>query len=177
MKKIIALAIISITSLSACEKSGPEPTEGPNLHPAAYEETSPEITGILIKKADREMVLVSHGRRMRYYNVDLGFEPEGDKRIQGDGRTPEGTYRINRKNPQSNFFLSIGLDYPNARDIAEARALGKAPGGDIFIHGQGRWGRNRSGTDWTEGCIAITDDEMKEVFRLVQIGTPVTILP
>ncbi len=135
----------------------------------------PEVTGILVVKSERTLHLVSHGRVVKSFAVDLGFAPEGHKQFEGDGRTPEGTYVIDRRNPNSRFHLSLGISYPNARDRAFARAQGKSPGGDIFIHGQN--GRGRRGTDWTEGCIAVSDEEMEAIYAMVRDGTPITILP
>ncbi|MDA8586162.1 L,D-transpeptidase family protein, partial [Rhodobacteraceae bacterium] len=111
---------------------------------------------------------------LKSYRIDLGFAPVGDKKMSGDGRTPEGAYRINRRNPESDFHLSLGINYPNARDVAEAKALGVDPGGDIFIHGRG----NPAGfliRDWTWGCVAVTNKEMEEVYAMVRTGTPVLI--
>ena len=90
--------------------------------------------------------------------------------------TPEGHYLIDRRNPQSDFHLSLGIDYPRPHDIAEAEALGQKPGGDIFIHGQGRPADAR-GRDWTWGCIAVTNPEMEEVYSMVRTGTYVSIYP
>ena len=102
--------------------------------------------------------------------------PIGDKFYEGDGRTPEGTYFIDRRNPNSKYHLSIGISYPNARDRAEAATLGKPPGGDIFIHGESnrlKLGKN----DWTWGCIAVPNREMEEIYSMVQNGTPIKINP
>lgn len=177
MKRLFTLAVIlAVPLLSACQKPSESSSQQSLVHQASYQEPA-DITGILIKKNEDKMILVSNGRKVREYAIDLGFSPKGDKKRQGDGKTPEGTYYIDRKNPQSNFYLSLGISYPNDIDRAESRAMGVDPGGDIFIHGQGRWGQGKSGTDWTWGCVAITDVEMQEVFALVDIGTPVTILP
>jgi murein L,D-transpeptidase YafK len=177
MKPLFAIALITaLPFMAACQKASDHPGGQAKVQRVAYQPPD-EITGILIKKGEGEMLLLSNGRKVREYDIDLGFAPTGDKKMQGDGKTPEGTYYIDRKNPQSNFYLSLGISYPNEHDRAEARALGVDPGGDIFIHGQGRYGQGKSGTDWTWGCIAVTDIEMQEVFALVDVGTPVTILP
>lgn len=116
-----------------------------------------------------------HGRKiLKSYHIDLGFAPVGDKNQSGDGKTPEGAYYVDRRNPESDFHLSLGINYPNARDIAEAKKLGVDPGGDIFIHGRGN-PVSRLIRDWTWGCIAITNKEMEEVFAMVRTGTPVLI--
>lgn len=120
------------------------------------------------------MYLLNGQRALRSYDIDLGFAPIGDKKVEGDGKTPEGHYLVNRRNPNSRFHLSLGIDYPRAKDVAEARALGKEPGGDIFIHGQGTiTGILRP--DWTWGCIAVTNDEIEEVYAMVRDGTIVSI--
>ena len=108
--------------------------------------------------------------------IDLGFAPAGHKQVEGDGKTPEGTYLIDRRNPNSDFHLSIGISYPNARDIARAMAAGQDPGGDIFIHGQPNKSRGE-GPDWTAGCISVTNREMEDIYAMVTDGTPITIRP
>lgn len=136
----------------------------------------PEVTQLFISKESRRMYLLHGEEVLKTYNVDLGFEPEGDKKAKGDGRTPEGFYLIDRRNPNSAFHLSIGISYPNRRDVAESKALGVNPGGDIFIHGQ----PNRlkaKGDDWTAGCIAVSNDEIEEIYSMVQTGTPIYISP
>ena len=140
----------------------------------------PEVTSIVVNKAARQMYLLNNTDVLRSYEFELGFAPVGDKQIEGDGKTPEGTYIIDRRNPNSDFHLSLGISYPNAEDIAEARALGKEPGGDIFIHGQPnafRSLRRSVGDDWTWGCIAVTNREMEEIYAMVQNGTTITIRP
>jgi murein L,D-transpeptidase YafK len=96
----------------------------------------PEVTQILVYKGDRKMYLMHNQKVLESYDIDLGFAPVGHKQFQGDGKTPEGTYRIDRRNPRSEFHLSVGISYPNTRDVAFATSQGKRPGGDIFIHGQ-----------------------------------------
>lgn len=134
----------------------------------------PRVTKIIVFKQARAMHLM-HGKRvLKSYRIDLGFAPVGDKKVSGDGKTPEGLYYIDRRNPRSQFHLSLGISYPNARDVAEAKALGKSPGGDIFIHGRG----NPSSfliPDWTWGCIAVKNKEMEEIYAMVENGTPIAI--
>ena len=138
----------------------------------------PGVTGIVVNKAAREMYLVHHGQALKKYDIELGFAPIGDKKVEGDGKTPEGTYLIDRRNPNSQFHLSLGISYPNALDRAEAKALGQSPGGDIFIHGQPRMTTSADvQKDWTWGCIAVTNSEMEEVYAMVRNGTPITINP
>lgn len=122
------------------------------------------------------MYLLHDTQVLKSYDIDLGFQPRGHKKLRGDGRTPEGSYIVDRKNPGSEFHLSLGLSYPNAADIAKAKDLGFDPGGDIFIHGaSGRTGTR--GTDWTFGCIAVSNREIEDVFAMVGEGTQVDINP
>lgn len=135
----------------------------------------PEVTQIQVHKADRRMYLLHNDKVLKAYDIALGFAPEGHKQFEGDGKTPEGAYTISHKNPNSRFHLSLRIDYPNANDIAYAKAHGKQPGGDIFIHGGPT--RPVSRRDWTEGCIALTDREIEVVYSMVNPGTPIYILP
>ena len=119
-----------------------------------------------------------HGTNsLRAYDIDLGFTPKGHKQFEGDGKTPEGTYYIDRRNPNSDFFLSIGISYPNEYDVAVARSAGKSPGGDIFIHGEPNAFSNYGDRDWTWGCIAVTNEEMAEIYSMVPTGVPISIYP
>ena len=118
---------------------------------------------------------------LRTYPSGLGFAPEGHKQFEGDGRTPEGSYLIDRRNPDSLFHLSIGISYPNETDIAFADAQGRSPGKDIFIHGGPRRAidpmnvREMNVRDWTAGCISVTDRQVEEIYAMVQDGTPIDI--
>ncbi|MFD1344015.1 L,D-transpeptidase family protein [Litorisediminicola beolgyonensis] len=138
----------------------------------------PEVTQVLVLKEERKMFLL-HGRKaLKEYDIKLGFTPEGHKAQQGDGRTPEGLYFIDRRNPESKFHLSIGINYPNNRDIEVARAAGINPGGDIFIHGGPQKGSKVNGSDdWTWGCIAVEDHEIEDIYAMVKDGTPILIQP
>ena len=140
--------------------------------------SGPKITHIEVLKSQRIMRLWANGEVLKDYEVDLGFAPNGPKQFEGDGKTPEGQYFINRRNPESRFFLSLGISYPNARDIARARAVGRDPGGDIFIHGRTPARiKSQFAPDWTAGCIALSNAEMREVYWKVEVGTPITIRP
>jgi len=134
----------------------------------------PEVTRIHVAKGTREMFLLHHGRVLRRYDVDLGFAPEGHKRFEGDGRTPEGEYHIDRRNPDSAYHLSLGISYPSEADIAFARAQGRSPGGDIFIHGEPS-ALAMLRPDWTAGCISVRNPEMEDVYAMVRLGAPITI--
>jgi murein L,D-transpeptidase YafK len=136
----------------------------------------PEVTFIVVNKSERKMFLFHKNTVLKEYDFDLGFAPIGDKFNEGDGRTPEGNYFIDRRNPNSKFHLSLGISYPNNQDRAEAAALGKPPGGDIFIHGESnrlKLGKN----DWTWGCIAVPNREIEEIYSMVKNGTPIKINP
>lgn len=139
--------------------------------PTVY--SGPEVTRIQVLKERREMQLLNNRTLLKSYKIDLGFDPIGHKTQEGDGRTPEGGYRIDRRNPNSRFHLSLGISYPDASDLAYAKANGVDPGGDIFIHGTPqKW----IGTpDWTWGCIAVTNEEMEEVYAMVDTGTLIYI--
>lgn len=136
----------------------------------------PEVTHVLVMKGERRMHLLHHDTVLESYDIGLGFAPQGHKTIEGDGRTPEGQYLIDRRNPNSEFHLSIGISYPNIVDREVAKTLGKSPGGDIFIHGKPRKYR-RASSDWTAGCIAVTNRQMEKIYAMVQDGTPITIQP
>jgi murein L,D-transpeptidase YafK len=118
---------------------------------------------------------------LKTYRVSLGGDPTGTKQFEGDGKTPEGNYTIDRRNSDSSCHLALHISYPAASDVSRANAVGKSPGGDIMIHGLrngfgwlGRWHRFR---DWTAGCVAVTNAEMDELWRAVPEGTDVVIQP
>jgi len=136
---------------------------------------------ILVLKSERKLMLLDHGRLLKTYRIALGSEPVGPKTRQGDHRTPEGLYVIDRRNPRSQFHRALHISYPSAQDRARARRLGVSPGGDIFLHGlpngQGWIGAAHTLHDWTDGCIAVTDEEIEEIWRAVPDGTPIEIRP
>lgn len=132
------------------------------------------VDRVVVNKSRREMLLLSGESVVRSYRVALGREPVGHKEKEGDGRTPEGRYIIDRRNPNSRYHLSLHISYPNAADAERARAAGVDPGGDIMIHGV-KAGVDHPNSDWTRGCIAVSDSEMDEIWRLVADGTPVEI--
>jgi murein L,D-transpeptidase YafK len=130
---------------------------------------------IVINKSRREMLLLRGNVILRSYRIALGRDPVGHKQCEGDGRTPEGRYTIDRRNPKSKYHLALHISYPNADDVAGAQAAGVEPGGDIMIHGL-KDGELRQG-DWTQGCIAVTNEEMEEIWALVPEGTVIVIEP
>ncbi len=136
----------------------------------------PEVTYVVVNKTERKMMLLHHDRVLEQYQIKLGFAPVGHKEIEGDGRTPEGYYWIDRRNPDSKFHLSLGVSYPNEIDALKAEEMGKTPGGDIFIHGQ-KDPRKKDRGDWTWGCISISNKEIEDVYAMVRDGTPILITP
>ena len=147
--------------------------------PQIQTEITGQIDHIKVEKTARRMTLYQQGQPVRTYDIALGFAPSGDKDRQGDGRTPEGLYKIDRRNPNSSFHLSLGINYPKPEDIAHARRGGYDPGGDIFIHGQPNrlTDLQKIKGDWTAGCIAVTNPEIREIWAVTPIGTTVEILP
>ena len=139
----------------------------------------PPVTQVVINKTERRMMLLSGNRALKVYDIGLGNAPIGHKQFEGDGKTPEGLYFIDRRNPDSSYHLSIGISYPNPNDLAFAQSQGRSAGGDIFIHGWGPEGNALAPKrrDWTAGCIAVTDKEVEDVYAMVRDGTPVLILP
>lgn len=147
--------------------------------PPALPPLSGVVERIVVEKAARRLTLVQGGKTVRAYHIALGFSPSGDKTRQGDGRTPEGLFRLDRRNAQSAYHLSLGLDYPQPDDRARARAGGYDPGGDIMIHGQPNAlpeGMVVKG-DWTAGCIAVSNAEIREIWAVTDQTTLVEIRP
>ncbi len=132
---------------------------------------------LLVDKTRRLLVAYAGGQPVKIYRgLQLGGAPQGHKQFQGDRRTPEGVYRIDGRNPASNFYLSLRISYPNAADRAFAARHGRAPGGDIFLHGQPNGYRGaRVPGDWTDGCIALANAEIAELWAIVPDGTPIEI--
>jgi len=141
----------------------------------------PTADEVLIVKSDRELHLLNDGKIFRTFKIALGMSPEGDKSMEGDFKTPEGRYLLDMRNPNSDFFLSIHISYPNADDRREARLKGADPGGAIMIHGQPNaptytetYYRTQ---DWTNGCIAVSNSDMIDIWLMTPDNTPVEILP
>ncbi len=134
---------------------------------------------VLVLKSGRELVLLAQGRPLATYRVALGGNPAGHKRQEGDERTPEGSYVIDYRNDKSAFHLALHVSYPKVSDRAQATARGVSPGGLIMIHGSGKTmrvlGRWHRFFDWTDGCIAVTDEEIEQIWRAVPDGTPIEI--
>lgn len=143
---------------------------------------SGKIDYLVINKNKRELLVFNNNDKLlKKYKIALGFEPKGKKEFQGDGKTPEGTYFINDKNPNSIAYKNLGISYPNLEDLKNSKSHGKPVGGDIKIHGLmkkwTRFGRLHRFIDWTGGCIAVTNSEIDELYKNVPIGTKIIINP
>lgn len=148
---------------------------------AAYASVDQKADQVIVDKSERKLYLLKDQRVLRTMDVSLGLVPEGDKSYEGDFRTPEGRYRLEDRNPESDFFLSIRISYPSPSDRREARSQGLDPGGMIMIHGQPNNPRHDPdyyrNTDWTDGCIAVSDADMVDIWLMTQRNTPIEIRP
>ena len=158
---LVALALVGLTSCGAPSKF------------KSY--NGPAVTLVEIHKADRKMYLIHDTQILKSYDIELGGSPFGPKQFEGDGKTPEGSYYITHRNPNSTYHLSLGISYPNAADVAFADSQEKKAGDNIFIHGQPGWTRVRG--DWTAGCIALKDRDMEQAYAMVNPGTPINFFP
>lgn len=167
MRRLVVLGALLVT---ACNDSQavPPAVEG-------------QVDRIVVEKAAHRMTLYEGQRPIRSYRVSLGGGGLPPKTQEGDRRTPEGSYRISGRNPNSRYHLSLRINYPTPSQVAAARASGISPGGDIMIHGlpNGRGGVSAlfAGRDWTDGCIAVTNSEIEEIWRLTPDGATIQILP
>jgi len=166
MRKLLTALFFSLVALPAY--SAPLPPDA-------------KIDKIIVYKSAREMKVFSGGKELKTYKIALGPDPVGPKQFQGDGKTPEGKYKVDGKNPYSTYHKNLGVSYPNDRDRAFAKKNGKSAGGDIKIHGLGKWfshlGTGHYKYDWTAGCIAVTDEEIDEIYAATSVGTPIEIDP
>jgi murein L,D-transpeptidase YafK len=148
---------------------------------SAFASTLPKVDHILILKEKHRLWLLKGSKIVKSYAIALGSGGLAPKRSQGDRRTPEGLYHIDARNPASRFYLALHISYPEEADKKRAQELGLDPGGNIMIHGLGKRFRSVGAKhrcyDWTNGCIAVTDSEIEEIWRLVPDGTPVEIRP
>jgi murein L,D-transpeptidase YafK len=167
----ILLCLAAATSLVACGGAPSKPAP-----------TAQTVDKVIVKKSERKMQLIKGGEVIREYRVALGAAPRGHKFQEGDERTPIGDYVLDWRNARSNYYKSIHVSYPNERDKALAKLLGITPGGMIMVHGmpnhiqspvvRAEYARR----DWTDGCIAVQDNEMDEIWRMVRDGTPIRIM-
>ncbi|THB74062.1 MAG: hypothetical protein D6B28_02760 [Gammaproteobacteria bacterium] len=141
----------------------------------------PTADKVVVQKAKRMLTLYANDQKIKSYHVHLGANPLGHKQKEGDSRTPEGNYILDWRNPSSSYFLSLHISYPNKDDLENARKKGVSAGGNIMIHGQPNWlswqQYIKLQNDWTDGCIAVLNHEMYEIWEAVPDGTPITILP
>jgi murein L,D-transpeptidase YafK len=148
---------------------------------ATYGGSGQKADSVLVIKSKNRLYLMSHGQPFVSFYVTFGKDPKGHKQKKGDERTPEGHYLLDYKNVNSKFYKSIHVSYPNANDRANAKRLGVDPGGDIMIHGQANgWGWASPIVQffsWTDGCIALSDNDMDKVWDAVDPGTPIEIRP
>ncbi len=171
---VCVLAMLALVAISAAPSARADAFANPSAPLEAADL-------VVVRKGERRLSLYRNGQELRSYRISLGLRPEGHKEREGDFRTPEGRYQLTRRNAYSDFFLSIQVSYPNPRDLATARANGWPPGGAIMIHGlpnipkypRERYLRN----DWTDGCIAVSNEDMLEIWLLTQHDTPIEILP
>jgi murein L,D-transpeptidase YafK len=136
---------------------------------------------VVVLKKERTLQLLTQGKVIKTYKVALGADPIGPKTRQGDHKTPDGLYVLDSRNAHSQFYKSIHISYPSARDRAAARLKGISPGGDVFVHGlpkgYGWVGASHRLKDWTDGCVAVTNQEIDEIWQAVSDGTPIEIRP
>lgn len=174
--------------LSACAAPAPDVARGPAPYPPLLgreaariiPQTRPRaIDYLIVDKSERLMVAYAGGEPVRAWRgLQFGEQPQGHKRFEGDERTPEGRYWIEARNPQSAYHLSLKISYPNPQDRAFAQSQGRSPGGNIFLHGQpNALSAGRVPGDWTDGCIALSNEEIEELWRMVPDGTVIEIRP
>jgi len=181
------LALLPLLLVAACAAPPPDEARSPTSQAPLEREAArilPErriasIDYLIVDKSERLMVAYTQGQPVKAWRgLQFGDAPQGHKRFEGDERTPEGRYVIEGRNPGSAYHLSLKVSYPNAEDRAFARAQGRSPGGDIFLHGQpNSLPIGRVPGDWTDGCIALSNAEIEELWRIVPDGTVIEIRP
>ena len=191
MRKYIAIVAVALCAVVLCAVAisakilNVNPSDSHSLNSALKGNA---IDSLLVEKSARTLKVLAKDSTngtiyvAKTYHIALGGNPQGHKTQEGDSKTPEGEYLIDSKNPQSRFFLNLGISYPNSADLAQAKARGVSAGGDIKIHGLpnglGFLGRlSYVAGDWSDGCIAVLNDEIKELYDNVKIGTKIMILP
>ena len=139
------------------------------------------VDRILVVKSERKLYLLNAGRIVRSLDISLGLVPQGHKQREGDFRTPEGVYYVEAKNSNSDYFLALKISYPNEQDRARARSQGVDPGGQIMIHGLPNLPKHPEsryrGWDWTDGCIAVSNSDMVDLWLMTSVSTPIEIRP
>ena len=169
--KFVLLALISLSFTSLLSVSAIAYAKNVTKQPIS---TNVIIDKVFVDKSERLLKLLSGDKVVQTYHIALGDSPAGHKRQEGDERTPTGNYKLDYKNKKSSYYRSIHVSYPNAADKAQARKRGVSPGGDIMIHGQkngfGHLAAITQKRDWTDGCIAVTNDEMDEIMAVYKAG-------
>ena len=180
-RNIAALVTASLVLFSAAPVRAETPLQSSALVSSSVEAALPLADKVIVRKGERKLYLMNNDAVLRTFRVALGLRPEGHKQFEGDFRTPEGSYRLTRRNAQSDFFLAVQVSYPEASDIAIARRNGWAPGGSIMVHGLPnilKYSRDRyMSTDWTDGCIALSNEDMLDFWLLTGADTPIEIRP
>ena len=181
MHRVLPLAVLLIASAVAQADGVLSPSAIASSASSNIDAGLPLADTVLVRKGERKLFLLRDGKVLRSYKIALGLQPDGHKVVEGDFRTPEGKYLLNRRNPNSEYFLSIQISYPNEQDVARARKLGARPGGAIMIHGQPNVPRKPrdyyDNVDWTEGCIALSNSDMVEIWLMTPPDTPIEIRP
>lgn len=152
-----------------------------NNYPENELATGSKIDSLVVLKSKKRMLVYQKDRLLKTYKISLGDNPVGHKEFEGDEKTPEGIYAINDKNPNSGYYKNLGVSYPNKLDLQHAKTIGKPAGGDIKIHGLkngiGFIGKFQRWVNWTNGCIALTNKEVEELYTAVKIGAKINIKP
>jgi len=179
-------ALTLMCSVSHADSDGGSKNSGTGLTTVArvatsYNEGFPVADKVVVRKAERKLQLIRDGEAFRTFDVALGVAPSGHKEEEGDNRTPEGTYWLDLRNPRSDYFLSIRISYPNDTDRRTARQKGVDPGGQIMIHGQPNTPTYSPAyyrqADWTNGCIAVSNSDMIDIWLMTPNRVPIEILP
>ena len=170
MKKVLLfLVLISVSGLIY------------NIYPENKLPSGVQVDSLVVFKSQHKMLAYQQGQLLKTYKVSLGDDPSGHKVFEGDEKTPEGLYSINIKNDKSGYHKNLGISYPNAQDIKHAKSIGKSSGGDIKIHGLrngfGLINKFQRWFNWTNGCVALTNPEIDELYRSVELGTRIQIKP
>ena len=172
------ICLLLVCSMLICCKN---PTNGKPASPIVNKALTQKVDSIVIIKHSRSMSVYNVGSLLKTYHVCLGPTPIGKKHFRNDGKTPEGMYHINGKNPNSLYHKCLGVSYPNDEDRRYAQSHGQPTGGDIKIHGlpngKGYMAKQFSAVDWTLGCISVNDEEIDELYRHVEVGVYLNILP
>lgn len=179
--KMIQIVLMGMLLVAAVSARADGQLSSSAIASSSVEAGLPLADSVIVRKSARVLELLKNGQVLRSYKVALGLRPEGHKQFEGDFRTPEGKYLLTRRNPNSEYFLSIQVSYPNDQDVARARRQGLSPGGAIMIHGQPNTPKKPrdyySTIDWTEGCIAVSNSDMVEIWLMTAPDTPIEIQP